>query len=157
MTAFAHANGISFEDESARWAALSAQEKAKWEAIAKKKNKQEMLDRIIIRKRLLNYPILSPLRSFERKRIVNFEEIRRLLRVPRSKLVRKWRRDDIYKWAQKLDDPVPQYCPSEECIAMLETAYVPNDLCGTCRAGRSILLRGGKADPRERPPFFYRI
>ena len=107
-----------------------------------KEQGRESLGRLTIRKRLLNYIILSPLRSFERKRIVNYEEIRRLLHAPRSKLVRKWRRDDIRKWAVKLGGPVPQYLSSGECISMLETAYVPNDLRGTCMAERSILLRG---------------
>ena len=113
-TACIQANGTSFEDAPTRWAELSAEEKGKWEAIAKKKNKEESLDRLTIRKRLLNYPILIPLRSFERKRIGNYEEIRRLLHVPMSKFARKWRRDDIHKWAEKLGGPVPQYLPSVE-------------------------------------------
>ena len=141
MVAFAQSNGIKFQDEQTRWAELASGEEAKWESTAMTKN-QGVLERLTIRIRLWSREILTPLLSFERKRIANYEEIRRLLLSTWSKLARMWRRDHICKWSEKMGGPVPQYLHSEECISMLETTYVPNDLRVPCRTERGILLRG---------------
>ena len=152
--AFAQSNGIRFEGAQTRRAEFSAAGKAKWGSTEKKRNKEESLGRLTFRKSLLTYPTLSHLRSFGRKRIVNYEDIRRLFHGTMSKLFRKWIRDGIHKWEATMGGPVPQHLPSVECISMIETTYVPNDWRGPFVGAVGILLRG-MAPIRESVRHFY--